>query len=101
MRFLIAESVILPFMSLLAHRAHTSALTTVAHRIRRDDLPGSAQSRATVTVDDYARAEKFLGYNTDPLVSNGPVRATLAAGRSILVPQPGRQRHASSSSSMP
>jgi dipeptidyl aminopeptidase/acylaminoacyl peptidase len=38
-------------------------------------LPGSAQTRATVTVADYERAEKFLNYNTAPLVSNGAVRA--------------------------
>ena len=43
-------------------------------------IPGSAQSRAAVTVDDYARAEKFMGYNTNPLVSNGPVRATWLPG---------------------
>ncbi len=38
-------------------------------------LPGAAQSRATVTAADYARAEQYLGYNTTPLVSNGPVQA--------------------------
>ena len=38
-------------------------------------LPGAAQSRATVTTADYARAEQFLGYNTMPLVANGPVQA--------------------------
>ena len=43
-------------------------------------LPGSAQSRAAVTVDDYQRAEKFMGYNTNPLVSNGPVRANWLPG---------------------
>ena len=43
-------------------------------------LPGSAQSRATVTVDDYQRAETFMNYNTTPLVSNGPVRATWLPG---------------------
>lgn len=43
-------------------------------------IPGSAQSRAAVTVEDYARAEKFMGYNTNPLVSNGPVRATWLPG---------------------
>ena len=43
-------------------------------------LPGSAQSRATVTVDDYQRAEKFMNYNTTPLVANGPVRATWLPG---------------------
>jgi dipeptidyl aminopeptidase/acylaminoacyl peptidase len=43
-------------------------------------LPGSAQSRATVTVEDYQRAEKYLNYNTTPLVSSGPVRATWLPG---------------------
>src|SRR6185436_11109974 len=43
-------------------------------------IPGSAQSRATVTADDYARAEKFMGYSTTPLVFNGPVRATWLTG---------------------
>ncbi len=38
-------------------------------------LPGAAQSRATVTAADYARAEQYLAYNTTPLVSNGPVQA--------------------------
>ncbi|HYB94042.1 MAG TPA: DPP IV N-terminal domain-containing protein [Vicinamibacterales bacterium] len=43
-------------------------------------LPGAAQSRAGVTVDDYMRAERFMGYNTTPLVANGPVRATWLPG---------------------
>jgi dipeptidyl-peptidase 4 len=43
-------------------------------------LPGSAQTRATVSVEDYQRAEKFMNYNTTPLVSNGPVRATWLPG---------------------
>ena len=38
-------------------------------------LPGAAQSRAAVTAADYARAEQFLGYNTAPLVTSGPVQA--------------------------
>ena len=43
------------------------------------ELPGSAQTRASVTVADYERAEKFLNYNTNLLVSNGPVRANWLA----------------------
>jgi len=35
----------------------------------------SAQTRA-LTADDYARAEKFMGYNTNPLVLHSGVRAT-------------------------
>jgi len=38
-------------------------------------LPGTAQTRATVAAADYARAEQYLGYNTFPLVANGPVQA--------------------------
>jgi len=37
-------------------------------------FPGAAQSRASVTAADYMRAEQYLGYNTTPLVSNGPVQ---------------------------
>src|SRR6185436_13547297 len=73
-----AESVILPLMSLPSYRpARVVATVAIAFAAT---LPGSAQSRATVTVDDYARAEKFMGYNTNPLVSNGPVRATWLSG---------------------
>ncbi len=43
-------------------------------------LPGAAQSRAAVTVADYERAEKFLAYNTNPLVTNGAVRANWMPG---------------------
>ena len=43
-------------------------------------MPGSAQTRATVSVEDYQRAEKFMNYNTTPLVANGPVRATWLPG---------------------
>src|SRR5712671_6704501 len=36
-------------------------------------IPSLAQTQA-VTADDYARAEKFLGYNTNPLVLHSPTR---------------------------
>ncbi len=49
-------------------------LTTLA-LIAAMALPGAAQSPAALTAADYARAEQFLGYNTTPLVSNGPVQA--------------------------
>ena len=53
-------------MSLLSLRpVHVLAVAAIAFAAT---LPGSAQSRATVTADDYQRAEKFLGYNTTPLV---------------------------------
>lgn len=42
---------------------------------------GAQQSR-NYTAADYARAEQFLGYKVNPLVTSGPVRATwLADGR--------------------
>ena len=65
-------------MALLSHRS-VHALAAVAI-VFATTLPGSAQSRAAVTADDYARAEKFLGYNTNPLVSNGAVQATWLPG---------------------
>ncbi len=39
-------------------------------------LAVAAQTADTLTVDDYARAEQFLGQNTDPLVSGIPGRPT-------------------------
>ncbi len=60
-----------PFSSALFFTIAIAAAATV---------PGSAQSRATVTVADYERAEKFLNYNTNPLVTNGAVNATWMAG---------------------
>jgi dipeptidyl aminopeptidase/acylaminoacyl peptidase len=65
-------------MSLLSRRP-LQVLATVAIAFATT-LPGSAQSRAAVTVDDYMRAEKFLGYNTNPLVSNGAVQANWLPG---------------------
>src|SRR5438046_8680091 len=38
-------------------------------------MPCFAQTR-TLTTDDYARAEKFMGYNTNPLVLHSGVRPT-------------------------
>jgi dipeptidyl-peptidase-4 len=35
---------------------------------------------ASLTADDYARAEKFMAYNTGPLVFNGGVRGTWLPG---------------------
>ncbi|MEO7158276.1 MAG: DPP IV N-terminal domain-containing protein, partial [Vicinamibacterales bacterium] len=65
-------------MSLLSRRPF-QVCATVAIAFATT-LPGSAQSRSAVTVDDYMRAEKFLGYNTNPLVSNGAVRANWLPG---------------------
>src|ERR1700674_2047253 len=36
-------------------------------------IPGLSQTRR-LTTDDYARAEKFMGYNTNPLVLHAPAR---------------------------
>jgi dipeptidyl-peptidase-4 len=38
--------------------------------------PAAAQQRPALTAADYARAEKFLGYNATPLVTGGGVRPT-------------------------
>ena len=38
--------------------------------------PALAQQRPALSTADYARAEKFLGYNLNPLVLNGGVRPT-------------------------
>jgi dipeptidyl aminopeptidase/acylaminoacyl peptidase len=44
--------------------------------------PVLAQQPRALTADDYARAERFLGYNTNPLVSGATVRPEwLAADR--------------------
>ena len=42
--------------------------------------PVAAQQPRALTADDYARAERFMGYNTTPLVFGGAVRATWLAG---------------------
>src|SRR5256885_6252422 len=53
--------------------------------------PVSAQQRPVVTADDYARAERFLGYNATPLVFRTGVRPTwLSGGRfwyRVAIPQ--------------
>ena len=59
---------------------HVARAIAIAVLFGAASASGLAQSRATVTVDDYQRAEKFLNYNTTPLVSNGPVRATWLPG---------------------
>src|SRR6186997_2076510 len=65
-------------MALLSYRP--TQLLAAGAIIFAATVPGSAQARATVTVADYQRAEKFMNYNTTPLVSNGPVRATWLPG---------------------
>jgi dipeptidyl-peptidase-4 len=62
--------------------------------------PALAQPRPALTAADYARAEKFLGYNVTPLVSGGGVRPTwlpdgrfwyrntLPAGTELLIVDP-------------
>ena len=79
-------------------RKLTLLILTTGALITAMTLSGAAQSRVTVTAADYARAEQYLGYNTTPLVSNGPVQAnwlpddrfwyrnqTAAGGEFILV----------------
>src|SRR6266550_2655131 len=41
-------------------------------------VPCFAQTRV-LTAEDYSRAEKFMGYNTNPLVLHSGVRATWLA----------------------
>ena len=67
-----------PLMKLPSRR-HAPLLAAVAIACAFT-LPGAAQSRATVSADDYSRAERFLNYNTTPLVANGPVRANWLPG---------------------
>src|SRR5437588_207415 len=43
-------------------------------------IPAIAQPARGLTAADYARAEKFMGYNTNPLVLHTPVRPTWLAG---------------------
>src|SRR4030095_2144608 len=76
--FRMAESVILPSMSSLSRPS--LKLFAVAGLMFLATTSGSAQSRAIVAVEDYQRAETFMNYNTTPLVSNGPVRATWLPG---------------------
>ena len=64
-------------------------------------IPGLAQTR-TLTAEDYARAEKFMGYNTNPLVLHAGVRpvwlpddrfwyrATTANGTEFILVDPSR-----------
>ena len=42
--------------------------------------PAAAQPPRALTAADYARAERFMGYNTTPLVSGGAVRAAWLPG---------------------
>src|SRR6266542_2306456 len=44
------------------------------------NLPVVAQERRVLTADDYARAEKALGYNTNPLVFRAGVRPNWMSG---------------------
>lgn len=43
-------------------------------------LSAIAQQGTPVTTADYERAEKFLAYNTNPLVDRGPIRPNWLAG---------------------
>src|SRR5687767_15608715 len=59
---------------------HVARAIAIAVLVGAGSAPGLAQSRATVTVADYERAEKFLNYNVNPLVTSGPVRANWLPG---------------------
>ena len=59
---------------------HAARAVAVAALLALTSISGLAQSRATVTVADYERAERFLNYHTNPLVTNGPVRANWLPG---------------------
>jgi dipeptidyl-peptidase 4 len=61
-------------MLLNSHHLHIRILTIVLTNLLIA-LPCLAQQRA-LTADDYARAEKFMGYNTGPLVLRTGVRPT-------------------------
>lgn len=51
------------------------ALALAAPLVAQQSAP-----RRAVTAEDYARAERYMAYNTTALVSNGPVRAGWLAG---------------------
>ena len=53
----------------------------------------AASSGRVFTADDYARAERFMGYNTNPLVFHGAVRPNWLA-ESDLLPAPRAARPA-------
>ncbi len=56
--------------------------STIAFLLLACTVSVFAQQPGVLTADDYARAEKMLGYNTSPLVDRAGVRATwLADGR--------------------
>ena len=42
-----------------------------------------AQQR-TMSADEYARAERYMSYNTAPLVSGAPVRPTWISGERFV-----------------
>ena len=54
-----------------SHRALVTAVCPAGRRTGARAVAGAAQ----LTADDYSRAEKFLGYNANPLVLNAGVRA--------------------------
>jgi dienelactone hydrolase len=58
-------------------RYHALLLATLAALA---PLAAVAQQPRALTADDYGRAERFMAYNTVPLVSGAPVRPTWLAG---------------------
>ncbi len=67
----------------LAAVALASTVPLVAHQAQP---PAAAATRA-LTVEDYARAERFMGYNTTPLVFRMAVRPTWLADPSRRSPR--------------
>jgi hypothetical protein len=55
---------------------HRVSIILVAARV----IPGFAQAPPALTASDYARAEKFMGYNVTPLVDHGSVRPNWLPG---------------------
>jgi dipeptidyl aminopeptidase/acylaminoacyl peptidase len=58
-------------------RCHAVLVATLAALV---PLPAAAQQPRALTAADYARAERFMAYNTAPLVSGGAARPTWLAG---------------------
>ncbi|HMA46361.1 MAG TPA: DPP IV N-terminal domain-containing protein, partial [Frankiaceae bacterium] len=62
-------------------RAAAAALAAaVAVLVVLAAAPAAAQQPRALTADDYARAERFMGYNTTPLVFGASVRPVWLAG---------------------
>jgi dipeptidyl-peptidase-4 len=62
------------------HMSHRHVLTLVSCVLLSGPIAAAQQGPPTaLTADDYARAERFMSYNTSPLVVHGGVRPTWTA----------------------